>query len=41
MRVKGGFAIDDDTEGQRMAALEVKKRLVKEEGSVLETTRKV
>ena len=31
MSVKGEFAIDDDTERQRIAALEVKKRLAKEE----------
>ena len=31
MSVKGEFAIDDDTERQRIAALEVKKRLAKDE----------
>ena len=31
MSVKGEFATDDDIERQRIAALEVKKRLAKEE----------
>ena len=39
--VKGEFSTDDDTEGRRMAALEIRKRLAKGEGLVLETTRKV
>ena len=41
MSIKGKFATDDDTERRRMAALEIRKRLAKEEGLALETTRKV
>ena len=41
MSIKGEFATDDDTERRRMAALEIRNRLAKEEGLVLETTRKV
>ena len=35
MSVKGEFAIDDDTGRRRIAALEVKKRLAKEESEGL------